>query len=173
MEDAFVMGAGNLFRQDDAARQVLRHFAGDEVALRRGHDGVLVAVFLHDVLVAVADQGQDGFVRRIRFAHQGAAVAVNDVGLGQIEFSRFLDLVFHHILDVFHQEALLVFLLDIPRDSENLAVLQPLLRRDGRIGLADGHHNLLEVEIHAGAVPFNHFLHTHRSPAFPFIESKF
>ena len=159
------MGLGNRFRQDHAARQVLRHFAGDQVALGRRHDGILVAVLLHDILVVVADEGQDGFVRRVGFAHQGPAVAVDDVGLRQFELAGLLELAFHHVLDVFHEQAVLVAPLHVFRNAADLVLVQPFRPLHGRVGLADGDDDLLQVEIDAGAVPFDDFRYAHDDAA--------
>ena len=55
MDCALVMRLGNFFRQDNAAGQILGNLTGNQIALGRSHNGVFVGVFLHNVLIAVAD----------------------------------------------------------------------------------------------------------------------
>ena len=60
-----------MLRQQDAAGQVAAHLAGDIVPLGGGDGGVFVGVFLDQILVVVADQGEDGFVGGVGLSHPG------------------------------------------------------------------------------------------------------
>ena len=86
VQNALVMGLADLLGQQDAAGQIPAHLAGDVVPLGGGDDGVLVGVFLGQLLVGVAQQGENGLVGGVLLAHQGPGIAVDDVGLGQVEF---------------------------------------------------------------------------------------
>ena len=69
MDGGFVVGFCNLFRQNHAAGQIFGNLAGDQVALGRGHNGIFIAVFFHNVFIAVTNQGEDGFVGGIGLTH--------------------------------------------------------------------------------------------------------
>ena len=162
MKHPFFMGFGDLFRKDHPAGQVLGHFPGDQVALGRSHDGILVAVFFHNILVAVTDQRKDGFVGSIGLTHQGPAVTVNDIGLGQIELARFLKLALYNVLDILHQQAGTVFPVDVFRNFLNFTFLNAASLFYCSVCLLNGHHNFLGIKINRRTVAFN-YLHATKS----------
>ena len=85
VDGPLVVGLGDVLGQQDAPGQVPAHLAGDVVPLGGSDHGVLVGVLLRQLLVLVAQQGEDGLVGGVRLADQGPVIAVNDVGLGQVE----------------------------------------------------------------------------------------
>lgn len=55
----------NIRRNQLAAGDILRHFAGDQVALRRNDMRVLIRVLVQDVDVALIQQAENAVVRRV------------------------------------------------------------------------------------------------------------
>ena len=82
VEQPFVMGLGDLLRQQDAAGQVPADDAGDVVPLGGSDGGVLVGVLLRHLLVGVVEQAENRLVGGVLLPSQGAEVAVEDVGFG-------------------------------------------------------------------------------------------
>ena len=104
MQQALVVGLGDFLRQEDAAGQVPADDAGNVVPLGRGYGGILVGVLLSHLLVGVVEQVQDGLVCGVLLPGQGADVAVDDIGLGQLIFAGLHQFAFYHVLDVLHQQ---------------------------------------------------------------------
>ncbi len=167
MDDTLIMGPGNLFRQHHPAGQVTGHFPGNQVTLGGHHDGVLVGVFLHDILVLVADQAQDGFIGGVGLPDQGPVVAVDDVGLGQFIMPPDHDLFFHHVLDVFHQQSLFVLVFHKGSNLFDVFLSQPFLSFHCLVGFGYGSDDFIPVKRNRGSVPFDN-LHG-RSPLYIFL----
>ena len=70
VDGALVVGLGDIFRQQDAAGQIPAHLTGDVIPLGGGDHGVLVGVLLGQLLVLVAQQGEDGLIGGVLLAHQ-------------------------------------------------------------------------------------------------------
>ncbi len=155
VDGPLVVGLGDVLRQEDAPGQVPAHLAGDVVPLSGGDHGVLVGVLLGQLLVLVAQQGQDGLVGGIGLPDQGPVVAVNNIGLGQVEHVPLHQPLLHQVLDVLHQDALALLSLDAVDDGVDPRPIQTFLRRDLGVGLLNGDHNLAAVIIYAASVPFN------------------
>ena len=157
MDYAFIMGFGNFFRQNHPAGQVLGNLTGDQVPLGRSHNRIFIAVFFHNIFVAVTDQRKDGFIRRIGFTHQRPAVTVNNVGFCQIKLAGFLQLAFHNILNILHQQAGTVLPLYICCNFFNLAFGNTALLFYSRIGFLNGHYYFLGIKVNCRAVALNYF----------------
>ena len=157
MDYAFIMGFGNFFRQNYPAGQVLGNLTGDQVPLGRSHNRIFIAIFFHNIFVAVTDQRKDGFIRRIGFTHQRPAVTVNNVGFCQIKLAGFLQLAFHNILNILHQQAGTVLPLYICCNFFNRAFGNTALLFYSRIGFLNGHYYFLGIKINRRAVALNYF----------------
>ena len=155
VDGPLVVGLGDVLGQEDAPGQVPAHLAGDVVPLGGGDHGILVGVLLGQLLVLVAQQGQDGLVGGIGLPDQGPVVAVNNIGLGQVEHVPLHQPLLHQVLDVLHQDALALLSLDAVDDGVDPRPIQTLLLRDLGVGLLNGDHNLAAVIIYAASVPFN------------------
>ena len=158
VEHALVVGLGDVLGQEDAPGQVPAHLPGNVVPLGGGDGGVLVGVLLRQLLVVVADQGEDGLVGGVGLAHQGPGVAVDDVGLGQLVLAGGHQLGLHHILYVLHQQALAAL---GGRHRVGDVVDGGLVQAVGLVhrlvGLLDGGYDLRAVELNDGIVSLDHF----------------
>ena len=157
VDGSLVVGLGDVLGQQDAPGQVPAHLAGDVVPLGGSDHGVLVGVLLRQLLVLVAQQGEDGLVGGVLLADQGAGIAVDDVGLGQQELILRYQGLLHHVLDVLHQQALAPAGLDAVDDGVDARLLDAVLLRDLGVGLLDGELDLAAVVVHDGPVPLDDF----------------
>ena len=142
---ALVVRLRDLFGQQDAAGEVFGHFARDEVALGRRGERVFVGVFLHHVLIRVADEAEDGLVRRVRLAHERAVVAVDDVRFGEGVVPLLHQLLLDDVLDVLDEHALFLFPLDVGEDGLDLCARGALFGLHLRVCLADRDGDLRAV----------------------------
>ena len=157
VDGSLVVGLGDVLGQQDAPGQVPAHLAGDVVPLGGSDHGVLVGVLLRQLLVLVAQQGEDGLVGGVLLTDQGAGIAVDDVGLGQQELILRYQGLLHHVLDVLHQQALAPAGLDAVDDGVDARLLDAVLLRDLGVGLLDGELDLAAVVVHDGPVPLDDF----------------
>ena len=154
---ALVVGLGDVLGQQDAPGQVPAHLAGDVVPLGRGDGSVLVGVLLRQILIVVADQGQDGFVGGVGLAHQSPGVAVDNIGLGQLVLARGHEFGLHHVLDVLHQQALTALSGYGVGNGVDGCLVKAVGLIHGLVGLLNGDNNLRAVKIDGGAVAFDDF----------------
>ena len=157
VDGPLVVGLGDMFGQKNAPGQVPAHLARDVVPLGGGDHGVLVGIFLGQLLVLVAQQGQDGLVGGVGLPDQGPVIPVDDVGLGQMELVPLHQPLLHQVLDVLHQDALALLRLDAADDGVDVLPAQPVGLGDLGVGLLNGGCDFAAVIIHAGAIPFNNF----------------
>ena len=157
VEHAVVVGLGDLLRQQQTTGQVPAHLTGNVVALGGGDGGVLVGVLLGQVLVVVADQSQNGLVGGVCLAHQSAGIAVDDISLGQLILLRLHQALLHHILYVFHQQALAVLAGYGVGDGFNGGIVHAIGFLHRQIGLLNGHDNLAAVKVYSGAISLDYF----------------
>ena len=157
VDGPLVVGLGDLLGQEDAPGQVPAHLAGDIVPLGGGDHGVLVGVLLGQLLVLVAQQGEDGLVGGVGPAHQGPVIAVDDIGLGQVELVARHQALLHQVLDVLHQHPGPLQGLDAVDDGVDVCLGQPLRLGHLGVGLADGGDDLGPVIVHDGPVPLDDF----------------
>ena len=157
VDGPLVVGLGDLLRQQDAAGEVAADLAGDVVPLGGGDHGVLVGVFLGQLLVLVAQQGQDGLVGGICLAHQGAVVAVDDVGLGQVELVFSHKALLHQVLDVLHQHAGALQRLDAVDDGIDMGPVDAVGGGHLGVGFFNGGDDLAAVVVHNGTVALDDF----------------
>ena len=172
VDDPFIMGPGNLFRQHHTSRQVPGNFPGDQVPLGGNHDGVLIGVFLHNILIFIADQAQDGFIGGIGLADQGPVVPIDDIGLSQFVPATDHDLFFHHILDIFHQQTLFVLMFYKRSNLFDIFLGKPLVFFYGFIRFRDGRYDFAPVKGNGRAVSLYYF-HCHNTPTCFLIFFKF
>ena len=155
VDGPLVVGLGDVFGQKNAPGQVPAHLTRDVVPLGGGDHGVLVGVLLGQLLVLVAQQGQNGLVGGVGLPDQSPVIPVDDIGLGQVEHIALHQSLFHQILDILHQDALALLGLDAVDDGIDLLPAYPLRLRDLGIGLLNGDDNFTAVVIHTGAVSFD------------------
>ena len=149
VDDALLVRLDDVLRQQDAVGDVAADLARHVVTLRAVDDRVLVGIFLLGLLVVALDQAQDAVVGRVGAAHQTAGVAVGDVGLGDLERAVRHDLLFDHVLDLFHGGAaagLLTGELHALGDTLDLARRHARALLDGGVGLRDGHDDLRDIK---------------------------
>ena len=157
VDGPLVVGLGDVLGQENTPGQVPAHLAGDVVPLGGGDHGVLVGVLLSQLLVLVAEQSQNGLVGGVGLPDQGPVIAVDDIGLCQVEHVPLHQPLLHQVLDVLHQDALALLGLNTVDDGIDLLPADPLLLRYLGVGLLYGNNDLATVVVHAGAVPFNDF----------------
>ena len=163
MEHALFMSLGNLFRQHDALGQVLGNLAGDQIALSSSHGGVFVGVFLHNVLIAVADQRKNGFVSGIGLTHQSTLVTIDNISLGQLKFTLVHQAMLHHILNILYQKTHAITLLHMLGNLLDFVLLDSIFRLYSRICLLNSNDYLAAIEVYGGAITLNDL---HASPSF-------
>ena len=157
VDRSLVVGLGDVLGQQDAPGQVPAHLAGDIVPLGGGDHGVLVGVLLSQLFVLVAEQGEDGLVGGVGLAHQGPVIAVDDVGLGQVELVLRYKPLLHQILDVLHQHTGAFQILDAVNDGVNAVLTEAVLLRDLGVGLLNGDADLAAVIVNDGPVALDDF----------------
>ena len=145
VQHALFVRLADLFGQEDALGEVLRHFARDEVALGRRGERVLVGVLLHHVFVRVGDEAQDRLVRRVRLAHERAVIPIDDVRFGEGIVPLLHQLLFDDVLNVLDEHALFLFGFDVFEDRLDLLARRTLLRLHFGIRFADRDRDLRPV----------------------------
>ena len=155
VDGSLVVGLGDVLGQKNTPGQVPAHLSGDVIPLGGGDHGVFIGVLLGQLLVFVAQQGQDGFVGGIGLPDQRPVVAVDDIGLGQVELVPGHQPLLHQVLDVLHQHAGALLALDAVDDGVDVRPAHPLRFRDFSVGLFNRGDNFAAVVVHTGAVPFN------------------
>lgn len=161
MQNTLFMSLGNLVRKKHSPCQILRNLSRDQISLRGGHHGILIGIFLHHIFIAVLNQAENGFICRVRLAHQSPGIAVDNICFGQSKLFRFHEFVFYHILNIFHQQTRALPRSDIIRDRDNFTIFDPLVLIHRRVRLADRILDLAAIEFHRTAVSFYDF---HNSP---------
>ena len=166
MDDALAVRLGDILGQKHAHGQVLRHLARHVVALGGVDDRILVGVLLLGLLIGTLDEAEDLVVRRIGLAHQGAGIAVGDVALGHLESAVGHDLLFHHVLHLFHaRRAAQQFAGggDLLGHLPDIVLAEALAACGGLAGLGNGGADLAGVKLRLGPVSLDD-LHSLISP---------
>ena len=161
VNNARLVSLHNILGQQNALGDVLRHLAGHIVPLHAVNGGVLVGVFLLDLLVVALNEGEDLVVCGVGLADQGAGVAVAHIAPGHFKGTLCHDLVLHNVLNfLYGQGPVGLYRLEfhILGDLLNLRCGQLLLLTGG-IGLGDGDYDFVQVKIHFAAVSLDD-LHT-------------
>ena len=99
VNNARLVSLYNILGQQNALGDVLRHLAGHIVPLHAVNGGVLVGVFLLDLLVVALNEGEDLVVCGVGLADQGAGVAVAHIAPGHFKGTLCHDLVLHNVLN--------------------------------------------------------------------------
>lgn len=97
VDGALVVSLGDILRQQDAAGQVPAHLAGNVVTLGGGDHGVLIGVLLGQLLILIAQQGEDGLIGRVLLAHQSPGITIDNVSFGQIELVLIHQALLHQV----------------------------------------------------------------------------
>ena len=166
MDDACLMRFDNLLRQQHPARQVLGDLARHIVALHGVDGGVLVGVFLLDLLVVRFDQRENLVVGRVGLADQRARVAVGDVVFRNLICPVRHDLMLDEVLNFLDgQRAVhrLARQLHALGDAADLHRRQPVGFFHNVICPCDGGDDLHNIEDGFRAVAFDN-LHAALSP---------
>ena len=158
MQYTLIMCLGDLLRKQDTAGQVLGDLTCDQITLCGSNRGVLIGILLHNVLVAVLDQTENGLVGGIGLTNQFTCIAINDVGFCQDILPVLHQFLLDDILDVFHQDPLSLFVLNTLDDLLDLGVRHLLLGLHFSICLLDSNYDLATVKINDMTIPF-HYLH--------------
>ena len=157
VDGPLVMGLGDILRQQDPPGQVPAHLSSDIIPLGGGDHGVLVGVLLSQFLIFVAEQGEDGLVGGVGLAHQGPVIAVDDVGLGQMELVLRHQALFHQVLDVLHQHPGALQPLNAVDDGVDAVLTEAVLLWDLGVGLLNGGADLAAVIIDDRPVALDDF----------------
>ena len=166
VDGSLVVGLGDDIRQQQTAGQVPAHLAGDVVPLGGGDHGVFVGVLLGQLLVLIAQQGQDGLVGGVGLAHQGPVIAIDDIGFGQVELVLLHQPLLHQVLDILHQHPGALEGLDAVDHRVDAVLGQPLIGGDLCIGLLYGTDDLTPVVIDDVSVSLDYFHGAHSSQVF-------
>ena len=100
VDEALVVRLDDVLGQQQAAREVLAHFACHVVALRAVDDRILVGVLLLGLFVVELDERENLVVGRVLRAHEVAREAVADVALGRFGGSLMDDVRLDEFLDL-------------------------------------------------------------------------
>ena len=104
MDDALVVSSYNVCRKKESSCDILADLACHVVALNAVDSGVFIGVFLLDFFVVAFDEGKDLFVCGVGFANERTVVTIGDVVSCYIERAKIHELIFYHILNLFHAE---------------------------------------------------------------------
>ena len=160
MDDAGFVRLDDVLRQQNTAGDVLGNLACHVVALHGVDGGILVGVFLLDLLVVRLDQAEDAVVRGVGLAHEGAGVAVGDVALGDFKRAVRHDLILDEILNLLDgQTAVHLLTLDLHtlRDALDLQGSHAFAFLCNVVCLADGSFNFFDIKHGLCAVSLDDF----------------
>ena len=149
MNDAFLVGLHDLRGQQHTHGQVLADLAGHIVTLNAVDGGVLVGVFLLDLLVVAFDQRENPVVGGVVGALEVLHITVGDVFAGNLVGTGGHNGVFHNILDLFHVHGVAAAQaggLYLVGNLDDLVVRQALALRHNVVGLGDRRNDLGDVE---------------------------
>ena len=149
MDDALFVCFHDLLREQQAAGEVFRYFAGHVVTLCGIDDRVLIRVFLLHFFIAEVDEGEDPVIGGIALSGDLAFVAVADVLLRHLVAAHFHDARFDHVLNVFHIAGMRIrrdFLGDVVSDGLDLEAAHLMDAFDFLIGFANGIHDLGNIK---------------------------
>ena len=163
MQHALFMGLRDFFWQHNALGQILRNLAGNQIALSCCHGGVFIGVLLHNILIAIANQGKNRFVSSVGLADQSTLVTVDDIGLSKLKFALIHQAVLHHILNIFYQEAHAITLLHMLGNFLDFILLDSIFGIYGCICLLNSDNYLATIKIYCGAIALNDL---HLAPSF-------
>ena len=158
MDDPFFVSLHDLLGQKQAVCDILADGAGHIVALYAVDDGVLVGIFLHDLLVVALNQAQDLLIRAVRLTNQGSLVTVCNIVVGYLVGRVAHNLLLDHILDLLHarRPVQLVALCRHPaHDLLDLPFIQTLGLLHGFDGLLNGILDFFGVEGHLYTAALN------------------
>ena len=102
MDDPLLVGLHDFLRQQQAAGEVLGHFAGHVVTLGGIDDRILVGIFLLHFFVIEIDEGEDPVIGGVALSGNLALVTIAHIFLRHFIAAHFHDARLHHVLDVFH-----------------------------------------------------------------------
>ena len=168
VDEPFVVRRHDVGRQQNAAREVLAHFARHIVALHRIDGGILVGIFLLDFLVVALDEREDLRVRRVGAADERTRIAVGDILARDGERLFVHDLVLDevlHFLDVDRAVEIVCKRRDFLGDLVDLLFGEAVVLTHFVVRLADGVCDLFGVERDFRSVSFDD-LHTLRPSLF-------
>ena len=157
VDRALVVSLGDILRQQDAAGQVSAHLTGNVVALSGGDHGVLIGVLLGQLLILIAQQGEDGLIGRVLLAHQSPGITIDNVSLGQIELVLIHQALLHQVLDLLHGQLIPAQILNAADNGLDPVQAQLLLLGDLGVRLLDCGDDLAAVVVHNGTVPLDNF----------------
>ena len=168
VDEPFVVRRHDVGRQQDAAREVLAHFARHIVALHRIDGGILVGIFLLDFLVVALDEREDLRVRRVGAADERTRIAVSDVLARDGERLFVHDLVLDEVLHFFDVDRAVEIVRkrrDFLGDLVDLLFGEAVVLAHFVVRLADGVCDLFGIERDFRSVSFDD-LHTLRPSLF-------
>ena len=159
VEHAVLVGLGAPLGQDNAERQVTACDARHVVPLGGDHPGVLVGVLLRQLTVTTAQQGQHLLVRGVGVPDQLVLISVFDISFGSRCGSVVDEPGLHHVLDVLDVVELRVLGLDLLGDGLCCGQSHLVFLRQALVGGEDCGNNLVAVEGHLRAIPFESVFH--------------
>ena len=149
MDNALVVRLHDVLRQENPRGYVLGDLACHVVALDAVYDGILVRVFLLDVLVVALYQRQNLLVRAVRLPHEASDVSVRNVLFGDLKRALSHYLRLDDILNLLHAErpvAGLADAFDITAYPPYLFGAQSVGQFDRLVGLGDGAYNFFDIK---------------------------
>jgi hypothetical protein len=158
MDGAAVVGLDDVGRDQFAAGNVLGHFAGDEVALRRYDVAVLIGVFVEDFQVGVVQQAKDIVVGRIGLALEGLDGLVVFVSPGRGRIVVFQQTVVDLVFDGVNGQVLLDGSSIRFDFTGNLGSLPFFVNTAAAVhGLFNRYGDLISIEGHSFSIALDYF----------------
>ena len=160
VDDSGLVGVHNVLRKQDAAGNVLAHFAGHIVPLHSIDGGILIGIFLFDFLVVGFDQAENPVVRGIGLTGQASGIAVSNVGLCHFKSAMGHNGLLHQVLNFFHRGAaahLLAGNLYTFRNAANLQRRHPHRFFHCFVGFCHRHGDFFNIKNDFRAVSLNDF----------------
>ena len=127
MKHAIVMGHGQMLRKQHAPGHIPGHLARDIVPLGGGQPCIFIGIFLCQLLIFIAQQLQNGFIRGVGFPHQAPLVTVYNIFFGQGILVSLHQMLLDHILHMFHGLQFPALLLDRVQNLPDQGPARPVL----------------------------------------------
>ena len=153
MQYSVIMGHGNMLRQKQAPGNIPGNLPRNIIALGGCQSGILVGIFLRQLLVFIPDQFQNRFVRGIGLTQKASLIAINDVLFGKHILILFHQSGLDHILYMLHGQLILVLCKNSIQNLIDQLLAGSVLFLHLIICLADRCDDLFLLKRHNTAIP--------------------
>ena len=158
MNQTFFVCGNHFLRQQKSSGDILTHLTRHIVTLYTVHNRILIGILLFHFFIVTFQKTQYLFICRIGFTNKCTSEAIGNVIPGHFVGSVFHQLVFHHVLDLFHIGRTihtLALIHDYFCNFINLIRSQFFIIRNGIICFGNCCSNLLHIKYFFRSASFN------------------